>query len=503
TINGLTWALTSSHAGNWHPLTWLSHMLDCDLYGLDPKGHHLNNLLFHIANTVILFLVLSRITGARYRSAFVAGLFALHPLHVESVAWVAERKDVLSTFFGLLAIWAYIRYADQPGAMRYLGAFIFYILSLASKPMLITLPFLLLLLDYWPLRRFEFKNPSHSNRTPPVEPIQPTSRNGPMLPLILEKAPFLLLAMASGIVTLWAQQNWGAIKTLTAFPLKARLANAFITYATYIGKMIWPQNLAVFYPHTGEIWPLWQAIGSALFLAITSLLVIRSARIYAYLLVGWFWYLGTLLPVIGIVQVGLQKMADRYTYVPLIGLFVIIVWGVHDLVKGWRHRTIVLTLSTIFIFSSIMVITWRQIGYWKDSVSLFEHTLEVTSYNYVAHYNLGVYHTRQGNLKKAVHHYGEALKINPNFAEAYHSLGVSLTQQGHIKEAIPYYQKALRIMPDLERAHNDLGVALAMDGKIKEAISHFTEALRLKPGYREAKNNLEIAVQEIHNSKDE
>ncbi|MFH1481458.1 MAG: hypothetical protein ABIG67_09325, partial [Pseudomonadota bacterium] len=320
TMEGLIWASTSRHAANWHPLTWLSHMLDCELYGLDPKGHHLSNLFFHMANTLLLFFLLTAMTGARYQSAFVVGLFALHPLHVESVAWVAERKDLLSTFFGFLTVWSYTRHVKRPGLLPYLRTSILFTLGLICKPMLVTLPFLLLLIDYWPLRRVE----------------RVTSR--PFLHLIWEKWPLFLLSLASCIITFQVQQGWGAIKTLGTYPFDVRIANALIAYVSYMGKMVWPQGLSVLYPHTGQMPPLWQIGGASLFLILGSVLVVRMARHHAYLPVGWFWYLGTLFPVMGLIQVGFQKMADRYTYLSLIGLFIIIAWGIPELVGKCRYR---------------------------------------------------------------------------------------------------------------------------------------------------------------------
>ena len=472
TLKGLSWAFTTTQASNWHPLTWLSHMLDCQLYGLKPAGHHLTSLLFHIANTLLLFLVLRRMTGAIWGSSFVAALFALHPLHVESVAWVAERKDVLSTFFWMLTMWTYIRYAERPRLNRYLLVLLSFALGLMSKPMLVTLPLVLLLLDYWPLRRFKSIHPFR---------------------LVLEKAPFFALSAVSSFLTFFAQRSGGTVGSLEAFPLETRMANALVSYVSYIGKMIWPHHLAVLYPYP-DILPIWQVAEAGLLLVGLSALVILAARRRPYLVVGWLWYFGTLVPVIGLVQVGLQAMADRYTYVPLIGLFIMMAMGVPDNLAGWRHRRIVLAISAGLLLSIFMIVTRLQVYHWENAITLFEHTLAVTSNNSVIHNNLGVVLAQQGKTQEAIAHYTEALRIKPDYTDAHNNLGVALARQGKTQEAIAHYTEALRIKPNYAEVHYNLGNALARQGKIQEAITHYTEALKIKPDYVGAHYNLGNAL---------
>jgi tetratricopeptide (TPR) repeat protein len=487
TLKGVIWAFTTMHMGNWHPLTWLSHMLDCELYGLNPGAHHLTSLLFHIANTLLLFWVLKRMTGRLWPSSFVAALFALHPLHVESVAWVAERKDVLSTFFWMLTLWAYIRYVEQLGFNRYLLAILFFVLGLLSKPMLVTLPFVLLLLDYWPLGRFSFGRGGVQSPNPKPSPA-PGQGSFP-LHLVLEKVPFFFLAAVSGVITFVAQQSAEAVQNLELFSLEERIGNALASYLGYIGKMIWPHPLAIFYPHPG-ILPIWQVAGAGLLLVCGSILVVRGAMKYPYLLLGWLWYLGTLVPVIGLVQVGSQGMADRYTYVPLIGLFIMIAWGIPDILSGWRYRKATLAVSAGLLLSIFMVVTSLQIKQWHDNITLFTHTLKVTNRNAIIHYNLGVALSNQRKDPEAMVHYKEALWIEPNYVEAHNNLGVTLARQGKDEEAIGHYTEALRINPKYVDAHNNLGIALAHQGKNEEALFHFVEAVRINPNYAEAHNNL-------------
>jgi tetratricopeptide (TPR) repeat protein len=492
-LKGVIWAFTSleMETGNWHPLTWLSHMLDCQLYGLNSGWHHLTSLLFHIANTLLLFWVLKRMTGRFWASSFVAALFALHPLHVESVAWVAERKDVLSTFFWMLTLWAYLRYVERPGLTRYLLTILFFVLGLLSKPMLVTLPFVLLLLDYWPLGRFAFGRGGVHSPNPKPSP----GGNQGLFPLhlVLEKVPFFSLAAVSSVITFVAQQSAGAVQNLEWFPLEARIVNALVSYVTYMGKMVWPHPLAVYYPQP-DMWPMWQVAGAGLLLVCGSILVVRAARKYPYLLVGWLWYLGTLVPVIGLVQVGSQAMADRYTYVPLIGLFIMIAWGIGDILAGWRYGKATLAISASLSLSMFMVVTSLQIQKWHDNVRLFTHTLKVTTGNYLIHNNLGVALSDQGKTQEAIAHYTEALRINPNFASGHYNLGNVLAWQGKTQEAIVYYTEALRIKPDDPEAHIKLASSLVKLGRTDEAIPHYTEALRIDPNYPAAHNNMGVIL---------
>jgi tetratricopeptide (TPR) repeat protein len=488
-LSGVRWAFTAMHSNNWHPLTWLSHMLDCELYGLNPAGHHVTNVLFHMANSLLLFLVLHRMTGALWRSGFVAALFALHPLHVESVAWVAERKDVLSTFFWMLTLWAYFRYSKRPRINRYLLVLLFFALGLLSKPMLVTLPFVLLLLDYWPLGRIQLAKSTE----PRVRSKNSVDLKSATFSLILEKIPFLALAAMAAILTVFAQQKGGTVKALELFPLESRIANALTSYVSYIGKMIWPPPMAILYPYPDHF-HIWGAAGAGLFLAGVTLLVIRVRRSHPYLAVGWLWYLGTLIPVIGLVQVGMQAMADRYTYVPLVGLFMMVGWGVPDILKGWKYQKIILAVSSsvsLFIFA---ILTWSQVQWWKSSITLFEHTVRVTSNNFLIHNKLGNVLFQKGEIGGAVAHYQEALRINSNFVEAYNNIGNAFIYKGDVQHAIDYYTKALSQAPDYADAHNNLGFALARQGKIAEAMTHYQEALRIKPDFAQAQYNLRMAL---------
>jgi tetratricopeptide (TPR) repeat protein len=493
TLEGVIWAFTTMYAANWHPLTWLSHMLDCQLYGLSPSGHHLTNLVFHIASSLLLFFVLEQMTGALWRSGFVAALFALHPLHVESVAWVAERKDVLSTFFWMLTMWAYVRYSERQGFSRYLLVLLFFTLGLLSKPMLVTLPFVLLLLDYWPLGRFQFGQLSDDRKSHTSESMSSDSQKPIALHLVREKAPLFVLCAVSSVLTIFAQQKGEAVISLVHYPLESRIANALVSYVSYIGKMIWPWHLAVFYPYQ-EMLPIWKVVGSGLLLVCVSLLVIRTARKLPYLVVGWFWYIGTLIPVIGLVKVGLQAMADRYTYVPLIGLFIMIVWGVPGVLVKWRHRILVLSISAALLLSFLVIVTKLQVKHWQNGIALFEHSLEMTPNNFLMHNNLGVALANLGRNEEAIAHYVEAVRIKPDFAEAYNNLGQVLTRQGRIQEAIAHYTKALQINPNYTQVHKNLGRILAHQGKNQEAIVHYTEALRIDPSDAEAHNNLGLVL---------
>ena len=495
TKKGIIWALTTFYGANWHPLTWMSHMLDCQLFGLRPGMHHLVSILLHTANAVFLFLVLRLMTGALWRSAFVAALFAIHPLHVESVAWIAERKDVLSAFFLLLTMWAYAHYVERQSFSRYLLALLFFAMGLMAKPMLVTLPFVLVLLDYWPLNRLQFGQ-AHNEGT--LRVIKSSTAR-----VLWEKIPFFALTVISCILTFLAQQKAGALRTLDIIPLKIRTANALISYISYIGKMIWPHNFAVFYPQSGII-PMWQVVGAGLsltFITVFSAILFRTGRGFAYCAVGWLWYLGTLVPVIGLVQVGSQAMADRYTYIPLIGLFIIISWGSFDIVKGWKNRHIMLAISAGVVLLVLMACTWFQVGLWKNSTMLFKHATNVTDNNYKAHNLLGIALERQGRLTDALQHYSEALRMKPDYAEAQYNIGNILMRQGRLTDALQHYSEALRIKPDYADAYNNLGVALARQGRLKEAINHFYEALRIKPGFSHAQRNLGVALKQQERHK--
>jgi Flp pilus assembly protein TadD len=488
TKESFLWAFTTGHASNWHPLTWLSHMLDVQLFGLNPKGHHLVNVFFHVLNTVLLFLVLNRLTNAVWRSGFIAALFAFHPLHVESVAWIAERKDVLSTFFWMLTLWAYLLYVEKRGLGRYLIVFLLLALGLMAKPMLVTLPFVLLLLDYWPLKRMRFGKAAATETKKPSRALEPKMQRTDFFSLLLEKLPLFLPVAASSVVTYLVQKRWESL------PFMDRVSNAIVSYVKYLSMMIWPSDLAVLYLHpVGQI-PLWKVIGAAVILVGISYLLIYVARRWRFLAVGWLWYLGTLVPVIGIVQVGSQAMADRYTYVPLIGLFIVVAWGVPELLSKWRHRRIALSAAGVLVLLLCGTLTWSQIRHWKDSVTLWEHATQVTENNWVAHTNLGAVLSDQGRIDEAVAHYQEVIRIDPLSPSARFNLAAALAKGDRIDEALKLYNEAVEMRPDYPEAHNNLGNILADQGKIDEAIVHYTEAIRFNPNYSEAYNNLGLAL---------
>ena len=517
-LNGIKWAFTTFHSANWHPLTWLSHMLDCELYGLNSAGHHWTNVEFHIANTLLLFFILFMMTGALWQSAFVAALFAMHPLHVESVAWISERKDVLSTFFGLLSIAAYYYYVKQSSVKYYLLVIALLSLSLMAKPMLVTIPFVLLLIDFWPLNRFRLQR--DFNLKPEKKYSDIIRRN---FRIILEKIPIFIPVVISCIVTFFAQNSKGAVKPLQALAFKSRVANAFVAYVNYLFKTIWPHKLAVFYPHPENTLPSWQIAGAALLIAIACVAAIMAAKKYPYIAVGFFWYLGTLVPVIGLVQVGDQAMADRYTYIPLIGIFIIVSWGVSDILKKWRYQRIVLS---VFAVTILTVFSWRtslQEKYWTNGITLFEHAIEVTKNNTKAQNNLGNALVGK-DIDRAIYHYKEALKINPCDSFALYNLGTALIQKKDYKGATRYltkviklnprlkdarnnfanilylqlkpnaaisqYQKILQTDPDNAHVHYNLACVLSSQNKTNEAILHYKEALRVDPKYVKAQYEL-------------
>jgi len=489
TGGSIFWAMTTMEMSNWHPLTWISLMLDYDLFRLNPAGYHWTNLLIHIACTILLFSVLKRMTEDIWKSALIAVLFAIHPLHVESVAWVSERKDVLSAFFWFLTMGAYVRYTDRPGAGNYFLIIAAFSLGLLAKPMLVTLPFVLILLDIWPLRRLPVPF------TPSNKPLPDDvgGRGVTWSHALREKLPLFFLALLSSVVTYLAQMSWKAIPSLEALPLETRFANALIAYVQYIAKMFWPTDLAFFYPYAAW-WSPWMVSGAVLLLTGLTILTMSVLERRPYLGVGWLWFLGTLVPVIGIVQVGSQAIADRYTYIPLIGLFIMIAWGVPELTAKWRFRKPFLSILSVVVLSVLAGCSWQQVQYWKNSVTLFERALSVTSRNYLAHNNLGVALFYEGRIEDAIRHYTQALRIKPNFADSRINIGVAQAAQGKYDEAIRHYREALRIRPDDAGTHNNIGVALVAQGKVEGAIEHYTQALRISPDHEKARANLAAAL---------
>jgi protein O-mannosyl-transferase len=458
---GVKWAFTTGHAANWHPLTWLSLMLDCQLFGVKAGPMHIVNVLFHAANTILLFLVLSRITKGVWQSAFIAGLFALHPLHVESVAWIAERKDVLSTLFWLLTMLAYVWYVERRSAGRYILVLVLFAIGLMAKPMLVTLPFVLLLLDYWPLQR------TRGQRTEVGE--QKTSLKW----LIIEKVPLLLLAAASSVITYIVQQRGGAVTSLNAIPFGDRFDNSMVSYLIYIGKMMWPMRLAVLYPHPANAIPVSTAVISGIVLILLTIFFIYYGRRYKYLIVGWFWYLGTLIPVIGIVQVGSQAMADRYTYVPLIGIFIIIAFGAAELLKEHKLRKIILSVLAGACLAACTLITMQQMKYWKNSLLLFGHTLKVIESDSIMENNYANILMETGRPGEATTYFSKAIKLRPDSPEIHNNYGNALRETGKLDEAIEQYKTAIKLNPDFKLVHYNLGLALATKGDYKGAIEEY------------------------------
>ncbi len=483
--SNLQWALTSGHASNWHPLTWISHQLDSELFGSAPGGPHLVNTLLHTANVALLFVLLRRLTGSYWRSLIVCGIFALHPLRVESVAWISERKDVLSGFFFLLTLLAYREAVSSGvpggGASRgrrkrwFAGALACYALGLLSKPMLVTLPFVLLLLDVWPLGRIRLRT---------WLPVADRA-------VWWEKVPFLLLAAGSCVITYLVQREGGAVSV--SLPLSARLANAAVAHLRYLGKFLWPVDLAVLYPHPGY-WPVWLvtlSVAALLVLAAGACLALRRAP---FIFVGYAWFLGMLVPVIGIVQVGVQSLADRYTYLPMIGLSLALVWGA----AGWLRRAKVpapaLAFALLAVFALWAYLTGRQVSFWHDSETLFTRATRVTRNNYLAYNNLGFYLGNRGKTAEAMENYRNSLAINPNYEDALNNLGHALAEAGHYAEAIPLYRAALAVRPNHVEVHNNLGNALSETGQVDEAIRHYEFVLGRNPRHPSANNNYGIAL---------
>ena len=502
TLESVKWAFTSLHVYNWHPVTWLSHMLDVQLFGLNPGWHHVTNLIFHIATTLLLFFVFHRMTKALWQSTLVAAIFALHPLHVESVAWVAERKDVLSAFFWMLTIGAYAYYVERPVVQRYLLTILFFILGLMAKPMLVTMPFVLLLLDYWPLGRLQLsalkladpdKNTKPASRKHKRKKVQKnvvteTSQQHKIVQsvnpwsnlkqLAYEKIPFFILSVISCVITIIAQKD--ATYSIQELPLGYRITNAIVSYTHYIVKMIYPVNLSVFYPRPNEI-PSWQTFGAMLVLICVTILVIQATRKFKYLAVGWFWYLGTLVPVIGLIQVGSQAMADRYTYIPLIGIFIMFAWGVHDVSRRWKNQKVILGIIAGILIIALSFGTWVQVRYWRNNDILFKHALNVDARNWKAHYILAITSSQKGYIDEAIQHYQDALRFVPYESEIHKGIGLLLAAKGNIDEAISHFEKASQIDPHDTKAREFLEINLALRGNIKEAISHYKKALQINP----------------------
>jgi Tfp pilus assembly protein PilF len=475
----VVWAFTHVHSENWHPLTTISHMFDCQLYGLRPGAHHATNALLHATGTILLFLALLEISGALWRSAFVAAVFGVHPLHVESVAWIAERKDVLSGVFFMLTLLAYERYARAPSIGRYMAVALLFGCGLMSKPMLVTLPFVLLLLDYWPLNRIA--RPRLAGKNAPIA-------RSTIISLVLEKVPLIVLSLGSSVVTFLAQRP--AIGGTEELPISWRLGNALVSYVAYIWQMVWPVNLAVFYPHPENRLPVWQIVAAVIALIGVSAIAAVMRRRRRYVLVGWLWYLGMLLPVIGILQVGWQAHADRYTYLPQIGLSILITWSVADLTSRWRRQREVLVVSATAVIIALTWRAWLQTTYWGNSETLWAHALAVTHNNDVAENNLGIVLLQQGRVDEAIPRFERAIQIRYQNAPAHDNLAKAFLRKGQLTDAIVESRKLLEIQPENLEVRNILGTVLIQQGRIREAIEQWQETLRRDANNGNAKSNL-------------
>jgi protein O-mannosyl-transferase len=464
TLKGFLWSLSAFHAGNWHPLTWLSHMLDIQMFGLNPGGHHAVSLLLHILNALLLCLLLDRLTGFLGRSALVSLLFALHPLHVESVAWISERKDVLSTAFWLLTMFAYAWYAGKPSAKRYLSVAALFGLGLMAKQMLVTLPLALLLMDYWPLQRLDL--PAASDKVA-------------LKRLLLEKLPLLALSAAAALATIFAQDAGGALHHGEAGSLLTNLGNGLIAYVKYLGKMLWPADLALFYPFDAGSVSAAKVAGAAAILAVLTGVTATQWRKRRYLVVGWLWYLITLLPVIGFIRIGSQSMADRYTYVPLIGIFIALVWGVTELVQGWKGGAPAATAVAVALLALMSLQTVRQIGYWRSSYDLYSHALSAVEENWLAHNNMGILLAQQYRFADAINHFSVSLRINPNQIEGYRNLGTAYQSAGNNVQAVEAFREAARLNPDDVETHFRLGYAYLVAGNPDLAYQEYLQLQRL------------------------
>jgi len=500
TWTGVSWAFTSFYGANWFPVTWLSHMLDCQLFGVSSGWHHLINVFIHALATLCLFGFLQRTTGARWRSAFVAFVFALHPLHVESVAWIAERKDVLSALFWFLTLWAYAAYVARPSRVRYVLTLFTFCVGLMAKPMLVTLPLALLALDYWPLNRGF---------------------------LWLEKIPFFTASIVSSVVTYIAHKQGGAVASAQLVPLATRIENALVSYVAYVSKTFWPTHLAVFYPYpTSSL--LVPSVLAGIFMIVASMLAVLWRRQRPYVAVGWFWYVVTLLPVIGFIQTGEQARADRYTYIPMVGLTMALVWGIAESLQSWRRLRVAIASA---VAACCIVLTWVQVQYWKDSFSLYQHAIAVVPDNYIARFNLASALAEQGREGEAIEQLRETVRIRPEYVAARAELGQLLVKQGQVDEGVRELQTAVkmrpddadahfrlgsvygslgrgaaaeqqfaetaRLQPDNADAHYNLGLALAEQNKLPQAVDEFNEAVRLKPDDAEAHFNLGIALVQL------
>lgn len=476
------WAFTTVDYFYWQPLTWLSHMTDIHLYGMNPRGHHLTNVVLHLLCSLGLLLLFVRLTGKVWQSSFVAFLFALHPQSVESVAWVAERKDVLSALFWCLTLFVYVEYTLKRTRSLYIVSLGLFVLGLMAKPMIVTLPVIMLLLDFWPLGRMQSEKPTIPLRERIME----------IRPLLLEKVPFVMLSLVSAVVTMYGNSQAGGMRTLEELPLLLRLENAVVSYVAYIGKALLPLNLALFYPFPVAV-PLWKVVGSLVVLLLVTAFVIRQKAEKPYLMVGWFWFLVTLLPVSGLFQSGEQAMADRFSYIPRVGLLLMAAWGFTALAQKGKRRKLILAGAAGAVLIVATVLTWQQLGYWRDSISLYRRTLQLTTGNYTIHNNLGLALAEQGDLQGAIQEYRDALKIRTDKPFIHNNLGMALAKQGFYDDAIAAYRQALLLSPGYANAYNNLGMALAGQGNLDGALQNYRQALGINPDNADAYYNMGLA----------
>jgi tetratricopeptide (TPR) repeat protein len=484
-LETIKWSWTAVVCSNWHPLTLISHAMDWSIFQDNAGGHHFVSLILHIASVLLLFLFLNKSTKNLWPSAFAAAFFALHPLRVESVAWAAERKDVLSMFFGMASIYVYAFYAENHKLSNYLLCLILFTFSLMSKSMLVTLPLVLLLLDYWPLKRWG-KTPADDSKASRI-----------LKTLIMEKFPFIGLSIAVSIIALWTQKKGGSIASEDILPLLARCLHALVSYAAYLGKIFFPCNLALFYPYYFSL-PLWKLVVSVSILAGITSFTIYAIKKLPFLFVGWFWYLITLIPVIGLVQIGKQSMADRYTYLPSIGIAVMLAWGIPLLFTKEKTKKNILLPAGIVTLTILTVLTWQQCGYWKNSNTIWMHTLQATKDNYLAHNNLGIALFRQGRIKEALDQYNKALLIAPNYFDAYGNRGNAYAQMGQHQQAMNDYTKAISLKPNSAEAYCARGTYHGRLGQYEQALLDLTKAISLNPHYFDAYNNRGIVLNQLH-----
>jgi Tfp pilus assembly protein PilF len=501
TKDSIKWAFGFTDIAYWHPITWLSHMLDIELYGLNPGMHHITNLIFHILNGLLLFLILNRVTGDFWRSGFVAALFALHPINVESVAWLAERKNVLSTFFWMLTLMTYVVYSERPNFSRYLLTLTAFAFGLMCKPFLVTLPFVLLLMDFWPLERIRIAALRPGNNQKSKKAYLLRIKEAKIFGIVIEKIPFFIFALISVYLSFLSAQSHGIMLTTQAVPFHLRLANAVVSYMGYISKTIWPHKLAVFYPYP-EMVPLWLTLATGVWLIGTTFLMLRRLERFPYLSVGWLWYIITLMPNIGLIQAGLwPAMADRWAYIPLIGIFIIAVWGIPELLVRWRHRKAGLSAVAVTVISVILVVTWLQIRYWVNSITLYRHALDVTIKNDVAQNNLGAALYFSGNVDEALVHFIEALRLMPDYQAARDNLKTALAGYTKNKDAVANMENLLKVYPGDPTLQYLLGNLYKSTGELDKAIEQYENALAQQPKFAGVMYNLAMiyATREDYN----